>query len=34
MIVAAAVHARARLATADARIAEFAKRAGVQLLAL
>lgn len=34
MIVAAAVHASARLATADARITEFARRAGVQLLEL
>jgi PIN domain nuclease of toxin-antitoxin system len=34
MIVATAGHARARLATADAKIIEFARRAGVQLLEL
>lgn len=34
MIVAAAIHARARLATADAKILAFAKRAGVQVLEL
>lgn len=34
MIVAAAVHARARLATADMKIIDFARRAGVQVLEL
>jgi PIN domain nuclease of toxin-antitoxin system len=34
MIVAAAIHARARLATADTKIIEFARRAGVQVLEL
>ena len=34
MIVAAAVHARARLATADTKMIDFARAAGVQLLEL
>jgi PIN domain nuclease of toxin-antitoxin system len=34
MIVAAAIHSLARLATADAKIIEFAKRSGVQVLEL
>ena len=34
MIVAAATHSRARLATADTKIIEFASRAGVQVLEL
>lgn len=34
MIVAVAMHARARLATADAKIIEFARRASVQVLEL